>query len=37
MWLIFIAWPLLGVTWLLFTWEGWRRDLRLLAEPGEAA
>ena len=36
MWLIFIAWPLLGVTWLLFVWEGWRRDLRLLAETGAA-
>ena len=35
MWLIFIAWPLLGVTWLVFTWEGWRRDLRLIAATGE--
>ena len=32
MWLIFIAWPLLGVTWLLFTWESWVRDLRLLRQ-----
>ena len=37
MWLIFIAWPLLGVTWLLFTWEGWRRDLRLIADAGAAS
>jgi TRAP-type C4-dicarboxylate transport system permease small subunit len=30
MWLIFIAWPLLGATWLLFIWQGWMRDVRLL-------
>jgi len=32
MWLIFIAWPLLGATWLLFIWQGWVRDLRLLKQ-----
>jgi TRAP-type C4-dicarboxylate transport system permease small subunit len=31
MWLIFIVWPLLGVTWVLFIWQGWVRDLRLLS------
>jgi TRAP-type C4-dicarboxylate transport system permease small subunit len=30
MWLIFIVWPLLGVTWILFIWESWSRDLRLV-------
>ena len=33
MWLIFIAWPLLGATWLLFIWQGWVRDLRLIGCP----
>jgi TRAP-type C4-dicarboxylate transport system permease small subunit len=36
MWLIFIAWPMLGVTWLIFIWQGWARDLRVL-EQGDAA
>ena len=31
MWLIFFAWPLLGVTWVLFIWQGWVRDLRILS------
>lgn len=32
MWLIFIAWPILGATWLLFIWQGWGRDVRLLRQ-----
>jgi TRAP-type C4-dicarboxylate transport system permease small subunit len=32
MWLIFVAWPLLGATWLLFIWQGWARDVRLLKQ-----
>jgi TRAP-type transport system small permease protein len=37
---IFIAWPLTGLTWLLFGFERMRADLKLLANgpaPGEAA
>lgn len=30
MWLIFMAWPLLGATWVLFIWQAWVRDLRLI-------
>jgi len=36
---IFIAWPLTGLTWLLFGWEQLRADLRRLATgplPGDA-
>jgi TRAP-type C4-dicarboxylate transport system permease small subunit len=29
MWLIFIAWPIAGVTWLLFLIEAFMRDVRL--------
>lgn len=36
MWLIFIAWPMLGVTWLLFLAQGWARDLRVLREESGA-
>ena len=32
MWLIFIAWPLLGATWLLFIWQGWVRDVQALRQ-----
>ncbi len=35
---IFVAWPLTGVTWLLFGWERLQRDLRRFANgplPGE--
>ena len=35
---IFVAWPLTGVTWLLFGWERLQRDLRRVANgplPGE--
>ena len=31
MWLIFIAWPLTGFTWVIFIWEAWSRDIRLVA------
>jgi TRAP-type C4-dicarboxylate transport system permease small subunit len=32
---IFIAWPLTGLTWLLFGWERLRRDLRIVIDgPG---
>jgi TRAP-type C4-dicarboxylate transport system permease small subunit len=37
---LFIAWPLTGVTWLLFGFERFRRDLRVLIDgpgPGSAA
>ena len=34
MWLIFIAWPLLGATWQLFLWQGWGRDVRILRGEG---
>jgi TRAP-type C4-dicarboxylate transport system permease small subunit len=29
MWLIFIAWPLTGVSWLLFLIEAFMRDIDL--------
>jgi TRAP-type C4-dicarboxylate transport system permease small subunit len=29
MWLIFIAWPVAGVSWLLFLIEGYLRDIDL--------
>ena len=32
MWLIFIAWPILGATWLLFIWQGWVRDVNALRQ-----
>jgi len=32
MWLIFIAWPQLGATWLLFIWQGWVRDVQALRQ-----
>lgn len=35
MWLIFIAWPVAGVTWLLFLIEAFVRDVRLF-KSGEA-
>jgi TRAP-type C4-dicarboxylate transport system permease small subunit len=30
LWLIHIAWPLTGISWLLFTWEQMWRNLRIL-------
>ena len=32
MWLIFIAWPLAGITWLVFLGEAFVRDVRLFRE-----
>jgi TRAP-type C4-dicarboxylate transport system permease small subunit len=32
MWMIFIAWPMAGVTWVLFQGEAFVRDLRILRE-----
>ena len=29
MWLIFIAWPLTGVTWVMFLIEAFVRDIRM--------
>lgn len=30
MWMIFIAWPITGLTWLLFLGESFRRNLRVV-------
>jgi TRAP-type C4-dicarboxylate transport system permease small subunit len=36
MWLIFIAWPITGLTWLLFLGESFARDFRIVVKREKA-
>jgi TRAP-type C4-dicarboxylate transport system permease small subunit len=36
MWLIFIAWPITGLTWILFLAESFVRDIRIVAKREKA-